>query len=134
MAKKEEAVSTRRSERLVEDGTCRIRCIHPEAVERIKRDMVDEETVSVLADTFKALGDRTRAKILYALLASELCVCDLSRIAGISESAVSHQLRHLRAMRLVKHRREGQKVYYSLDDDHIRGLLGQCLEHASERR
>ncbi|RJQ52836.1 MAG: ArsR family transcriptional regulator [Actinobacteria bacterium] len=112
---------------------CATRCIHPEDVERIRKDMVDEETLGVLAETFKALGDRTRAKIIYALLTSELCVCDLSQVVGISESAVSHQLRHLRGLRLVKHRREGQKVYYSLDDDHIRGLLGQCLDHARER-
>lgn len=114
--------------------TCAIRCIHTEAVEAIRSDMVEPEALVRLTETFKALGDATRAKIIYALLASELCVCDISAVVGISESAVSHQLRHLRSLRLVRHRREGQMVYYSLDDAHIRGLLSQCLDHAREPR
>lgn len=96
--------------------------------------MVGEDVLLRLTETFKALGDETRAKIIYALLAQELCVCDISAVAGISESAASHQLRYLRTLRLVKHRRDGQKVYYSLDDTHISALLGECLDHARESR
>jgi DNA-binding transcriptional ArsR family regulator len=97
-------------------------------------DIVEGETLERLTETFKALGDTTRVRMIYALLAQELCVRDIAAAAGISESAASHQLRHLRSLRLVKHRRQGQRMYYSLDDDHINALLGQCLEHAREPR
>lgn len=100
----------------------------------ITGEIVEGETLDRLTETFKALGDATRVRMIYALLESELCVRDIAVAAGISESAASHQLRHLRSLRLVKHRREGQKMYYSLDDDHISALLGQCLDHAREPR
>lgn len=111
-----------------------VRSADPGAVEAIKSEMFEGEVLERLTETFKALGDATRVKMIYALLASELCVRDIAAAAGISESAASHQLRHLRSLRLVKHRREGQKMYYSLDDDHISALLGECLEHAREPR
>lgn len=108
--------------------------VTPNSVETIRSAMVSEEALERLTETFKALGDSTRVKMIYVLLASELCVRDIARAVGISESAASHQLRHLRSLRLVKHRREGQKMYYSLDDAHISALLSECLEHAQEPR
>lgn len=88
--------------------------------------------MALLAETFRALGDPARAKILFALLQAELCVCDLAEIAGSSESAVSHQLRILRALRLVRSRRDGRQVYYSLADEHIRTLIADGLDHVEE--
>jgi ArsR family transcriptional regulator len=89
-------------------------------------------TVQALADTFRVLGDPTRLRILDALASGELCVCDIASLVGISESAVSHQLRLLRGMRLVRPRRAGRLVYYSLDDHHIIELLNQGLTHVEE--
>ena len=92
-----------------------------------------ERTVHALAETFRVLGDPTRVKILDALGGGELCVCDIAALAGISESAVSHQLRLLRGMRLVRPRRAGRLVYYTLDDQHIMELLRQALTHVEEQ-
>lgn len=111
---------------------CQVTLINEEKVEEVKRNLIDDETASHLAETFRGLGDSTRIKIIYALLQSELCVCDLSAAVGISQSAASHQLRSLRNLKLVKPRREGQVVYYSLDDHHIENLLSQGIEHLKE--
>ena len=94
--------------------------------------LMPDRTVHVLADTFRVLGDPTRVKILDALSGGELCVCDIAALAGISESAGSHQLRLLRGMRLVRPRRAGRLVYYSLDDQHIIELLRQAASHVEE--
>ena len=90
-------------------------------------------SVGALAETFKVLGDATRVRMLDALSRSELCVCDIARLLGLSESAVSHQLRLLRGMRLVRPRREGRRIFYTLDDQHIVRLFEQGLEHVEER-
>jgi DNA-binding transcriptional ArsR family regulator len=90
------------------------------------------ETVAALAETFRVLGDPTRVRILDALAGGELCVCDIASLVGISESAVSHQLRLLRGMRLVRPRRAGRLVYYTVDDQHIIELLRQALTHVEE--
>jgi ArsR family transcriptional regulator, lead/cadmium/zinc/bismuth-responsive transcriptional repressor len=90
------------------------------------------ETVEALAETFRVLGDPTRVRILDALAGGELCVCDIASLVGISESAVSHQLRLLRGMRLVRPRRAGRLVYYTVDDQHIIELLRQALTHVEE--
>ena len=99
----------------------------------IKNSLLGEPTVVALAETFKALGDETRVRILDALSRSEICVCDLAATLALSESAVSHQLRLLRGMRLVKPRRAGRHIYYTLDDHHIVKLFEQGLEHVEER-
>ena len=91
-----------------------------------------DETYQRLAETFKALGDPTRAKIVHLLDRGELCVCDIQEILEMSQSAVSHQLRVLRNLRLVKYRKAGRAVYYSLDDEHITALFDQCLKHVEE--
>src|ERR1700754_3167520 len=98
-----------------------------------KADLLNPASVEALAETFKALGDSTRIRILDAVYRSELCVGDIAELLGLSESAVSHQLRLLRGMRLVRPRRAGQQIFYSLDDQHIVRLFAQGLEHIEER-
>ena len=102
-------------------------------VSALKRTLLGEGSVVALAETFKVLGDTTRVRMLDALARAELCVCDIARLLGLSESAVSHQLRLLRGMRLVRPRRAGRMVHYSLDDQHIVGLFEQGLEHVEEK-
>jgi DNA-binding transcriptional ArsR family regulator len=104
------------------------------AVARVKAALVDPAIASHLAETFKVLGDPTRVRIVHALSLEELCTHDLASVLGMSESAVSHQLGLLRLLRLVRFRREGRIVYYSLDDEHIRHLFEDSLRHAKEQR
>ncbi|MFZ7103173.1 MAG: ArsR/SmtB family transcription factor [Peptococcaceae bacterium] len=111
------------------DILCEITCIHEELVQRVKQDLLEEEAVQNLSAIFKAFGDPTRLKILHCLKQAEMCVCDISVILEMSQSAISHQLRVLRNLRLVKHRKEGKNVYYSLDDEHIFRILEQGVEH-----
>lgn len=101
-------------------------------VARVRAALVPEDQVSALAETFKVLGDPTRVRLLDALGHAELCVCDLATLLKLSESAVSHQLRLLRGMRVVRARREGRMVFYSLDDQHVVALLHQGLRHVEE--
>jgi len=103
-----------------------------QVVKVMKEKKLTDEVVYDLADLFKTMGDPTRIKILYALKERELCVCDLSELLDMSSSAISHQLRVLRNNKLVKYRKEGRSVYYSLDDDHVMCLFGQGLEHVLE--
>jgi ArsR family transcriptional regulator, lead/cadmium/zinc/bismuth-responsive transcriptional repressor len=108
---------------------CEIELIHPEDVREAQAALIDFQTASDLSATFEALADPNRVRLIAALLGQELCVCDLSAVLGMSQSAVSHQLRYLRSLRLVRPRKEGRVVYYSLDDDHIRDLFQRGLEH-----
>ena len=103
------------------------------AMRDVKRRVLSDASAVALAETFKVLGDTTRVRILDAVSRSELCVCDIARLVGLSESAVSHQLRLLRGTRLVRARRAGRQVFYTLDDEHIVGLFEQGLEHVEER-
>jgi len=112
---------------------CEERLVHPGAVEAARRAVADAP-IEALAETFKVLGDPTRVRILLALGQEELCVCDLAELFAVSPSAVSHQLRLLRAHRLVKPRREGKLAFYSLDDDHVRALFAEGLRHVTEDR
>lgn len=105
--------------------------IHRECVNCVKESMLDQDTFIKVSDLFKVLGDYTRIKIIYALFKKELCVCDISEVLGMSQSSISHQLRVLKAYRLVKFRKEGKVVYYSLDDEHIKQLFNAGLEHVS---
>jgi DNA-binding transcriptional ArsR family regulator len=105
---------------------------HLGASEARRRLLMSPHAVEALAETFRVLGDPTRVRILDALSGGELCVCDIASLAGISESAVSHQLRLLRGMRLVRPRRSGRLVFYALDDQHIIELLKQALTHVEE--
>ncbi len=101
-------------------------------VKKVRAALMASDTVSALAETFKVLGDSTRVRLLDALANEELCVCDLANLLGLSESAVSHQLRLLRGMRLVRPRRDGRMVFYALDDQHIISLFEQGLKHVEE--
>ena len=108
---------------------CAIFCSDPEKVSRIKKQL---DGLEVMVDIFKALGDDTRFKIIFALWHEELCVCDLAQAVEMPVAAVSYHLRYLRSLRLVKNDKRGKMVFYSLDDDHIARLVQLALEHAKE--
>ncbi len=112
---------------------CSEKCINPEAVNKTIEKMPAQASIDGMAEIFKALGDPSRLKIVSVLLVHEHCVCDLAAICGQSESAVSHQLRILRTLRVVKNRREGKTIYYSLDDDHVRSLIQMSLDHITHQ-
>jgi ArsR family transcriptional regulator len=114
--------------------TCDVIHIHPAQLTALRGTLVGQDDAGELAETFRTLGDPTRVRMLDALAQSELCVCDLATLIGLSESAVSHQLRLLRNLRLVKARRDGRMVFYSLDDRHIITLFRQGLRHVQEGR
>ena len=105
---------------------------HPDAVETVRSNLPDDEFLYDLAELFKVFGDSTRIKVLFALFESELCVGDIAQVLGLSQSAVSHQLRILKQSKLVKFRREGRTVYYSLADAHVCTIINQGLEHIQE--
>ena len=105
---------------------------HDEAVERAIDSLPDEDVLDDLEDLFKLFGDSTRIKILYVLHGGEMCVCGIATTLGMTQSAISHQLRLLRQNRLVKSRREGKTVFYSLSDDHVKNMIEMGIEHISE--
>lgn len=121
----------KRQKRVKKDDICEIFCFNPALVERLKGKVGE---VDGLSETFKVLGDNTRAKIVYALSQEELCVCDLANILGLSVSTISHHLRVLRNLKLVKYRKQGKIVFYSLDDQHIFNLIREGIKHIKERR
>ena len=114
-------------------GRCDCNEVHGDVVELARSHMPQEEQLYDLAELFKVFGDTTRVRILYALFAAEMCVCDIAALLGMTQSAISHQLRVLKQTRLVKYRKEGKSVYYSLDDDHIKGIFQRGLDHINER-
>lgn len=118
--------------KLKELDRCDCEVIHEDVVNKVKETMPEEETLYDLAEIFKVFGDSTRIKILWALEESEMCVCDIAVLLNMTQSAISHQLRVLKNARLVKNRREGKVVYYSLDDDHIKDILDKGLAHINE--
>lgn len=109
---------------------CNCTEIHKDCVLCVKESMLKDETFTNLAELFKVFGDYTRIKIIYALIKKELCVCDIAEVLGMSQSSISHQLRVLKTARLVKFRKEGKVVYYSLDDDHVGSIFSAGLSHA----
>ena len=111
---------------------CEEALVHDAAVDRVRGQLPPDEQLYDLAELFKIFGDSTRVKILYALLDTELCVCDIAKLMEVTQSAVSHQLRVLKNSKLVKFRREGKTVYYSLADDHVIHILAQGMEHILE--
>ena len=115
------------------EDICRVTFIDEKKVASVKKRLKGEETMQRLSETFKVLGDATRIKIIYSLSLEELCVCDIANLLGASKSAVSHQLRILRNMRLVKYRRDGKKAFYSLDDSHINNLFIEGLKYVEEK-
>ncbi len=117
---------------MIEVECCEVHHVHENLVHQIEDGMPSEETMQGLAEFYKVFGDPTRIKILCTLFQSELCVCDLAEVTGMTQSAISHQLRVLKQMKLVKNRREGKIVYYSLADAHIQSILNQGMEHIAE--
>ena len=105
---------------------------HAINVAKVRERLLSERDFLFLAELFKALGDYTRVRILFALSINELCVCALAEVLDMSQSAISHQLRLLRAAKLVRYRKDGKNVYYDLDDDHVKNLLSQGIEHIHE--
>jgi len=111
---------------------CEVDLVHTDVVEQVRERLPQDEILYDLAELFKIFGDSTRVKILYALLESELCVCDIAKLMEVTQSAVSHQLRVLKNSKLVKFRREGKVIYYSLADQHVERILSQGMEHIIE--
>lgn len=106
--------------------------LHPDLISSVNQDMPDEEMLYDLAELFRIFGDSTRIKILYVLFEAEMCVCDIAELLRMTQSAISHQLRVLKQSKLVKFRREGKTIYYSLADDHVRTIIGMGMEHLCE--
>ena len=105
---------------------------HEEIVERVRQELPDEDTLYDLSELFRIFGDSTRIRILYVLFEAEMCVCDIAALLGMTQSAISHQLRALKNARLVKSRREGKTVFYALADDHVKTSIDQGIEHVKE--
>lgn len=118
------------SERNIEG--CSYLCVHEDVVTQVQQNLPQEEKLFRLAELFKVFGDGTRIRILYVLQEAEVCVCDLATLLGMTQSAVSHQLRILRQASLIRSRRDGKTVFYSLADDHVATLLRQGMEHVCE--
>lgn len=116
------------------DLCCKEHHINEQLIETTKNNFPQDEEVLIISDIFKALSDSSRLKIILTLLNQELCVCDIVDIVNMSQSAVSHQLRTLRNAKLVKFRREGKMIFYSIDDHHVENLIKQTLEHIREER
>ncbi|MBQ8318147.1 MAG: winged helix-turn-helix transcriptional regulator [Lachnospiraceae bacterium] len=105
---------------------------HKELIETVSMDMPEEEVLYDLAELFKVFGDTTRIKILYTLFESEMCVCDIAEVLNMTQSAISHQLKVLKQAKLVKNRRDGKQIIYSLDDGHIANIITMGIEHIME--
>ena len=118
--------------KLIQEDGCQVRVVHLDRVNRARKMAVSDHVIGRLALTYKVLGDPNRLKIVMALKNVEMCVCDLAAFTGLSESAVSHQLRRLKDLALVKSRRDGQIIYYTLDDVHVTELLNIGLQHVRE--
>jgi ArsR family transcriptional regulator len=114
---------------LSNEDRCEVKRIDEDMVQQAQAQLVDGLTATHLAGFFKALSDPTRVRIISALSVGELCVCDIAATLGMSQSAISHQLRSLRQLRLVKRRKDGQMVYYTLDDDHVSNLFREGMDH-----
>lgn len=111
---------------------CEDVCVHHSLIELVNKTMPDETELYDLSELFKVFGDSTRIRILFVLFEAEVCVCDLAEALNMTQSAISHQLRILKQSKLVKNRREGKSVFYSLADDHVRGIIAMGLEHIEE--
>ena len=118
--------------KIFEEDGCQVRIVHLDRVEKARKEIIADRELDRLSLTYKVLGDPNRLKIVMALRNVEMCVCDLAAFIGLSESAVSHQLRRLKDLALVKSRRDGQIIYYALDDEHVSALLEVGLAHVRE--
>ena len=114
------------------DEKCEVTLIHEDNVKKAINELPDDELIADLSDMFKIFGDQTRVKILMALESGELCVCDIAAVMNMSQSAISHQLRVLKQSNIVKTRREGKVVYYSISDDHVKEIFNMAMVHVQE--
>lgn len=117
---------------MYKDEVCMQACIHDEIIEKLKNKTLSDNTVEELSNLFKSMADPTRIKILNILLNTEACVCDIAALTNMTQSAISHQLRVLKLARIVKSRKDGKVVYYSLDDDHVKDIFYKGLNHVNE--
>jgi transcriptional regulator, arsR len=115
-----------------ENHSCKKNYIHEEKIDMVEHNMPSEENLSSVTELFKVLGDPTRTKILSVLYTQELCVCDISKLLDMTKSAISHQLKILRVARLIKSRKQGKEVFYSLADDHVGKIYHMAIEHVME--
>ena len=116
----------------IENLCCDLMHVHEEIVRNVQKEMPNEDVLFDLSELFKTFGDSTRICILYCLFASEMCVCDIATLLNMTQSAISHQLSVLKKSKLIKSRREGKIVFYSLADSHVRTILDQGVEHVTE--
>ncbi len=116
------------------EETCSQTIIHEDIIQKVKRTLPNENSLSEVAELFKILGDRTRTRILHTLFESEMCVCDIAYLLGMTQSSISHQLRVLKQAKLVKNRKEGKVVYYSLADSHVIEIFDQAFQHVNEEK
>ena len=115
-----------------ETELCESYCVHPEKLELVEGHMPPEDELADMAELFKVFGDSTRIKILYILSESELCVCDIAQLLGMTQPAISYQLKVLKQAKLVRSRREGKTVFYALADEHVETIIGMAKEHLEE--
>ncbi len=120
------------SENEKDTDICRVNVIHDDVVAKVRESTLEKEQFEKLSAFFKAISDETRIKILYSLSISKMCVCDLAALLGMTVSAISHQLRVLRAAQLVKTEKQGKVVYYMLSDEHVNTVFGNAIEHIME--
>lgn len=113
---------------------CKENCLHYKTIEKVRNSKIDEEEIIEMADIFKLFSDSTRLRIICSILNNELCVCDLCELLNLTQSNVSHQLQLLRTAKLVKYRKEGKQVYYTLQDEHVENIIRMVLEHIEEER
>ncbi|MCM3737619.1 metalloregulator ArsR/SmtB family transcription factor [Bacillus cytotoxicus] len=116
------------------EETCLQNVIHQEVIEKVQQTIPQDDSLSQVAELFKVLGDRTRTRILHAVFEAEMCVCDLAYLLGMTQSSISHQLRVLKQAKLVKNRKEGKVVYYSLADHHVIHIFEQAFKHVNEEK
>jgi DNA-binding transcriptional ArsR family regulator len=116
-----------------DNALCSVTIIHDDILSKVRKEMTEDSRLVQMAELFKALDDPTRLKIINALLLAEMCVCDISALLNMTQPAISHHLKVLRQTQLIKYRREGKIVYYSLDDDHVELLFRQGLAHVIEK-
>ncbi len=117
---------------ILKNEQCEEKCVHEELLKIVEDKLPDDEKLFDLAELFKMFGDSTRMKILFVLFEAEVCTCDLAKVLGMTSSAISHQLNALKRAKLVKSRREGKAVFYSLADDHVRTIISQGISHIEE--
>ncbi len=116
----------------MEDYICKVNLVHEENVLKVKAGMDSDDNLYELSELFKVFGDQTRVKILSALVSSELCVCDIAYLLNMSQSAISHQLRILKQSKLVKFRKDGKVVFYSIHDEHVKEIIDTGMSHVKE--